>query len=337
MRRLFTLVSLLLLTIYGCNHHDNSNVYSNKHKPDDYTVKIHVPDKWINELRRFNYTRDDSTQLRDFDNIIKPDGPTNPHAQHVDPGYGRVFNAMSVDLDSDGNDEIICLLGWDIYFPALCVFKQEEGEWFLIYMEEIETAYASPTLYAANNFSKNKAFYLKYVQNHGTGVYEDRWSFYKLINNRVYKCLDLLNEAEGVGYAAKVNEKVQTSFEFSGDDSDGVWVKYKYNFFPGSFDNNSCDWCSNEDVPLIAGEGDVNYKWDKKSLTYKLDILSYQNQVDDLTAEKIECFGTFVEDTVFVKAFKDQIDEKLKTGTPLQKKILKKYLELVKRDKKAIP
>ncbi|MGZ3835912.1 MAG: hypothetical protein ACXVB0_20525, partial [Mucilaginibacter sp.] len=252
----------------------------------------------------------------------------------VDPGYGRIFNAMSVDLDSDGDDEVICLLGWDIYFPALCVFKQEDGDWFLIYQEQIETSYSSPTLYVANNFSKNKTFYFRYVDSHGTGVYEDRCSFYKMINNRVYKCLDLLNEAEGVGYQAKMNEEVKASFEFSGDDSDRVWVKYKYDFFPGSFDNNSCDWCANEDVPLIAGEAGVNYKWDKKSLTYKLDLLPYQNQVYDLTPQKIACFGTFVEDTLFVKAFKGQIDEKLKTGTPLQKKILKKYLALVKSDKK---
>lgn len=332
MRCFFMLFSLLLIVSYGCNHHKNSNIYSNKNKPGDHNVKILIPDKWINDLLRFNYTRNDSIQLHDFDSIVKPDGLTNPHAQHVDPGYGKVFNAMSVDLDSDGTNEIICILGWDVGYPTLCVFKQEEGDWFLIYKEDIETVNGSSPLYVANNFSKNKVFYLKYVDGYGTGVYEDRWIFYKLINNRVYKCLDLLNGALGVG-GTKINEEVNTSFELSGDDSDWIWVNYKYNFSPGLLDGKCCDCCSGEDVPLIAGEGWVDYKWDQKTLTYKLDIPSWKNQVDDLTAAKIACFGTTVEDKVFVNAFKTQINDKLKTGTPLQKKLLEKYMAIVKRNK----
>ena len=52
-----------------------------------------------------------------------------------------------------------------------------------------------------------------------------------------------------------------------------------------------------------------------------------------MTVEKIACFADFGNDSLFVKAFKRHIDTILKTGTPLQRKILRKYLLLVGKGK----
>jgi len=308
----------------------------NKEIPVDYNVNIKIPSEWIEKVRHFNYTRNDSTLLHEFESFLAPDTLANPHAEHIDPGYGRVLNPMFVNLDGDTSNELISLIGWDITCPYLCVFKEKQGSWYLIYKEEVDTFYDTPTLAVANCFSKNKTFYLKRVYEHGSGIYIDGYSFYKLIDNKVYRCLDLVNDAHIYGWGLYMNQAVTMSFEFSGDNSDGVFVEYNYDFFPGSIKKGNCSWCVNDNIPLIKDNASVNYTWDNKQLVYKLDIPSYQNSIDDLTAAKISCFGAFGNDTLFVSAFEDQIKEVLKTGTKEQKKILNKYLKIVSKNGKAV-
>jgi hypothetical protein len=334
MFRLFIVLVISSFLFFSCGHHKDDNPAKTVQKGNNFNVKI--PSGWIEKLRHSNYVRKDSSLLYEFEHIVGSGLLNNPHWQHVDPNYGRVFSALSVDLDGDGNDEMIAFLGWDVDSPSLCVFKQEDGDWYLIYMEQIDTFYSAPTLYVANNFSKNKTFYFRHVYNHGSGIYEDGYSFYKLIDNKVHKCLELVNEAHIYGWGLYMNQEVKMNFELSGDDSDGVGVDYNYNFFPGAVKDGDCSWCANTDISLIKGDNSVDYKWNNKKLIYELDIPSYQNQVDDLTAEKIACFGAFGNDTLFVHAFKGQINEVLKTGRPEQKKLLKKYLAMVKQDGKAI-
>ena len=333
MRRIFFFITLLLSFSSSCVQTDTN--LNQGHKGNKING-IKIPSWWIRKASHFSYTRDDITLLKQFDSFVKPAALSNPHAEHVDPGYGRVFNVMSVDLDSEDGNELICLLGWDYSSPDLCIFKQIQGNWYLIYREEIDTFYSSPTIYVANCFSKNKTFYLRQVYDHGSGVYIDGYTFYKLINNKVYKCLSVVNDAHIYGWGLYMNQSVKTSFEFSGDEDDEVYVDYVYNFFPGSIYKSDCPWCAHEDIPLINGDDNVAYKWDNKQHIYKLSIPSYNDKPENLTAQKIACFGNFGNDTLFVKAFHYQIDETLKSGSPQQKKILKKYLTLLKRDKKVI-
>lgn len=334
MSRLLIFLFISSFLCLGCKHQQSNEPVKTAHDSTHFMLKI--PSEWIEKLLHSNYTRKDSTLLYEFEHIVGSGLINNPHWQHVDPNYGRVFNAMSVDLDGDGNNEVIAFLGWDVDSPSLCVFKQDHGDWYLIYLEDVDTFYSSPTLYVANNFSKNKTFYFRHVDDHGSGVYEDSYSFYKLINNKVYKCLDLVNEAHIYGWGLYMNQEVNMNFELNGDDSDGIWVEYHYNFFPGAVKDGDCSWCANEDISLVKGDNSVDYKWNNKKLVYELDIPSWRNEVDDLTADKVRCFGAFGNDTLFVHAFKGQIDEVLKTGSPQQKRLLKKYLSMVKQDGKAI-
>ncbi|HTD99713.1 MAG TPA: hypothetical protein VK668_10510 [Mucilaginibacter sp.] len=325
---------ILLLSILSACVQTETNVPKNQRA--DKINGIKIPSWWIEQAIRFNYTRNNIKLLKEFNSIVKPDTLTNSNAEHVDPGYGRVFNVMSVNLDDEPGNELICLFGWDYSSPDLCVFKQIKGDWYLIYREAIDTFYGSPTLYVANCFSKNKTFYLRRVYDHGSGIYIDGYSFYKLINNKVYKCLDLINDAHIYGWGLYMNQAVKTSFEFHGDENDYLSVDYVYNFFPGSIYKADCPWCAHEDISLINGDKNVGYKWNNRKFIYELDIQPYENQPYDLTAKKIACFGNFGNDTLFVNAFRLQIDQTIKTGTSRQKKILKKYLALVKRDQKAI-
>lgn len=325
MRPLFILI--FLFSIF-CRSHAQKNFGTHK----DYNVKIKIPSTWIEKIRRYNYTSNREILIREFERFIKPDSMVNPHAEHNAEDYGRVLNPMFVDLDGEPGEELICLLGWDVTCPYLSVFKKLQDGWYLLYLESFDMFYSDPDFYVASSYSKNKTFYFRRVYNHGSGIYLDGFSFYKLINNKVYQCLNLINEASLYGWSL-IDQFTSMTFKFSGSDADGILVNYTYNFFPGIINEEADSLNVNEDIHLVKGEGGVAYKWDSRRLIYRLNIESFQDKPEDLTAEKIACFGAFGNDSLFIKAFRREIDQTLATGTPLQKQILRKYLRLVKKGK----
>lgn len=299
----------------------------------NYNVRVKIPSAWIEKVRHFSFNQSDPSLLQEFEKLI------GPKLLHVGDGRengreGCVFNPMFVNLDGAANDELICLLGWDQTSPYLTVFKKTKESWYLIYLEGVDTFYDVPAVSVAGGFSKNKIFYFNHVDDHGSGIYAASYSFYKLINGRVYKCLSLLDDAHIYGWGLFMNQAVKTRFEFSGA-RDDINVYYNYNFFPGAVKEGDCPWCSNENIPLVSGDNNIFYEWDDMKKKYKL-ARQVDNNPDNLTAQKIACFGDFGNDKLFVKAFRQEIDEKLKAGTPEQKKLLKQYLALVAKNGKAV-
>jgi hypothetical protein len=322
-------ILFILLSSFALTHAQKDST-----NPEEGNVNIKIPAAWVDKLRHLDYTTDNSSLLREFETFLTPDTPANPHSQHVDPDYGRVLNTLFVNLDGDAANEFIALLGRDITSPYLCVFKEKQGTWYLIYREEIPTMYTSPPLAVANCFSKNKTFYIRRVYQSGSGIYEDGYCFYKLIHNKVYKCLQIVNDAHIYGWGLYLNQAVRTSFEFSSDGDDCIAVDYIYNFFPGQLSKDQCSWCINDNIPLIKGDAPVTYIWDHRQSKYILKILRYPNPLEDLDAAKISCFGDFGNDSLFVRAFAAQIKDVLNTGTAQQKRILTQYLTLVKKETK---
>lgn len=318
---------LIFLTILlaSCDHQKPS--YSSATSVPPHGKRI--PDTWIEKLRHRSYTVKDSSLLPEFEKAIAPDTIYHPQTAHINSDCCKVINTMFVDLDGDTGEEMVSLLGWDEYSPYLCLFKQYDGVWYLIYKELVETFYSAPTLTVANNYSKNKPFYLRHVDNHGSGVYQDSYSIYKLIDGKVYKCLDLINDAHIYGWGLLMNQEVTSTFEFSQQQSDYVSVTYKYRFFPGAIYREDYQWCSNSDLTLLQDEYSIDYQWNTKTNKYELKAPS-KAQSTGLTAEKIACFGDFGNDSLFVKAFAPEIENVLKDGTPKQKKTIKDYLKKVR-------
>lgn len=296
---------------------------SNNNEPINVKWKK-IPDNWIKNATQLANQKSDTMLLHEFAKIIKLDTVGNSPS---DSGRYAVFNSLHVDLDGDGTDEFLCLQGWDFTSPYLCVFKQFNDSWYLIYIERIETFFKSPALYVANNYSKNKTFYVRQSYDHASGVDMDGYRFYKLIDNKVYKCLDILDGAYAT-VGRRIGQAVKSSFEFKGNSEDDLAVFYSYNFFPlDIFERHSV-------FSLIGGQDVVNYVYNSKEHRYKLNIpLKSNNTVADLTADKISCFANFASDSLFVKAYRGQIDDVIKTGTPQQKKLLREYLSLVNKDK----
>lgn len=272
MRRVFSFILLLMPMVFGCGRPDKNIATVIKKLGDDNSVDIEIPSGWMEKVRGFKYNRDTRALITDFDGFVRPVIKlAHPEAVHVDEDYGRVLNSMFVDLDGEPGEEMISLIGWDITCPYLCVFKQYDGNWHLIYIEDTDTSYTAATLNVANCFSRNKTFYYRYIASHGTGFRHDNYCFYKLIDNKVYKCLDIAGDSFSEGWGSYIDFDIKMTFEFNGDESDGVSVNYNYNYYPGSFDRNGCTWCSNPDMPLLKDDCAVLYSWSVREKTYKLN------------------------------------------------------------------
>ena len=329
MRFLVLLLLAFISCLVGCKPNSNAiehekNIYRDSKNHENYNVRIKVSNSWIKKLQQFGYKRDTKSLLNEFESFIKPDSLFHPESRHIDADYGRVFNPIFVNLDEDLDNELICLLGWDIGTPYLTVFKQIKGQWYLLYLEDIRMFNEETELSVANNFSKNKVFYCRHLNGTGTCTYADSYVFYKLINNKVYRCLELVNELNSCGLSPPLNRNISTNFRFGSDNDDGLSVNYNYEFFYTPEDQSG--GASSSDISIIKGQGSAWYNWDARTCTYKLDIPNYNNADEDLNAEKIACFEKFVDDTLVIKAFSKQINHLLKTGTSQQKRILKKIV-----------
>lgn len=300
----------------------------------NWNVKINIPTEWIEKIRQYDYHSNNSELLKEFEHIIQPISfVCIDESVYEEGGF---LNPLFINLDSDKNEELIGLFGWSEFYPSLAVFKYIDTSWCLIYLEPLYVYYFSPELQVANVYSANKTFYIRCLYERGTGIYRDAYHFYKLINNNVYPCLQQINESRLCGWGLYLNQEVEMNFEFYSAHSDEIKFIYKYNFFPGAVYEKDLSWECHDELSLVSGKDYIYFEWDTIALKYKLRY--EEDNINDkyLKEQKILCFGTFGNDTIFVKAFESEINQTLENGTEEQKKLLNDYLKIVKKDKKAV-
>jgi hypothetical protein len=298
----------------------------------DRNEKIKIPTEWIENLHHFNYTQSNTSLLKDFESFIFPDTLTGSKGYSHD--HGGLLNPMFIDLDHDQSEELIGLFGWSENDPMMAVFKLVDTTWYLIYTEPFDMFYTSPELQVVNNFSENKVFYIRWLYERGSGIYADTYHFYKLINNHVYHCLEIINKAHISGWGLKLNQSIETKFAFNCATRDEVWVTYNYSFFPGPVFDQDMSWKGHPEISFVKDENGINYVWDSLSYSYKPE---FYDRTASLSEEKILCMGIFGNDSLFVKAFDYEIKQTLENGTKEQKKQLTSYLNRVKADQMAAP
>lgn len=313
-----------------------SNIDNNNSSPISITevpapeknINILFPNSWINKLCNSDNSSNAAEIVTEFIEIIKPLELDNEEYNYEKEGY--FINKILADIDSDREYEILALIGRTRYYPALCVFKKINNKWYLLYLDSFHVHYSQPELYIANSFSLNKTFYIRKLQGRGSGIFQDAYHFYKLIDNKVYPCLTLLNECRLYGWGQYLNQDIKTSFKINSSDVDEIWVVYDYSFFPGPVYEDNVDWESNPDTPFVKGKGDISYKWDDTTLEYRPHY--YTSNSRYLTEKKIACFDDFANDKLFIEAFDYEINETLKNGTDKQKSILRWYLDVINNE-----
>jgi len=335
MSRLIIIFLFSSFLCLGCKHPQSNKPV--KIAGDSTHFMLKVPSQWIEELRHRDYQKNSKNLLREFDSFVKPDKLFVPDYYYKDGDTTRdgLLNPIFANLDGESNDEMVCLMGWDETYPSIAVFKEISGDWYLLYKEPFYMFYTEPELSIANNFSKNKTFYIRCLYQRGSGVYADGYSFYKLINNKVYRCLEMPHENRIYGWGLFLNQEITMDFKVNGGNADEIWFTYHYNYFPGAIKDGQPSWEANPDISLVKDSQGINYQWDSTKYAYQAEKYSQEDSTG-LNAQKISCFAGFGNDTLFVNAFHAEINKTLQTGTRQQKRILKQYLAMVKQNGKAV-
>jgi hypothetical protein len=308
-------------------------------KPKQKVAGVKVSTEWIEKVRRYDYKQDNLPLLEEFGKFIKPDtldcASESPHLGKgiVEPGPAGDLTPLFVNLDDEPGEELIGVLRYARCEPMLFVFKMIDNSWYLLYHESIFVHNEEPELLVANSPSSNKTFYLRFVQDRGSGIYRNSYRFYKLINSKVHPCLELTSQARIYGWGLYLNQEVDSRLEFKSTYEDAVFATYHYSFFPGAVFDKDVSWAAHPEIPFVKGEGYAYYKWNAPTLTYELETHSY-DEPDDLNKAKIAAFGDFGNDSLFVRAFAYEIGQTLKEGTPDTKRLLKAYLASLKHKQK---
>jgi len=323
----------LLLVGFSCLH------CASPTKPKPKIAGVPVSAAWVEKVRRYDYKQDNLALLKEFEQFIRPDtvhcANEFPHLGKgiAEPGPAAELNPLFANIDEELGEELIGILRYARCTPVFFVFKQVAGSWYLLHHESIFVHNEQPELIVANSPSPNKTFYIRLLQDTGSGIHRSSYRFYKLINNKVRTCLELTNDASIYGWALYLNQEVDLRLEFNSTQKDAVFATYNYSFFPGPVFGKDSNWQFHSEISLVKGEGYAYYQWDASTLTYQLETHSY-DEPDALNKAKISTFGDFGNDTLFVRAFAYEIGQTLKEGTPEAKKLMKAYLTSVKREQK---
>ena len=309
-------------------------------------VKMHppvagawVPTDWIEKVRHYDYNRENLSLLKEFEQLIKPDTldgeSEHPHVGKgiMEPGPAAELTPLFVNLDNEPGEELIGVLRYARRAPTLFVCKKIENEWYLLHHESIFVHNEEPELVVVNNRSANKLFYVRFLQESGSGIHRDSYRFYKLLNNKVRLCLELPNHSLIYGWGLYLNQEVELKLQFSSTYEDVVEAIYRYSFFPGAVFAHDVPWAAHPDTPLVQGKDNVYYQWNDSTGTYQFENFAYADSTE-LTENKIATFGNFTNDTLFVRAFAYEIRQGVQQGTPEVRRQLQAYLRSVQNKQK---
>ena len=319
---------LIFLLFFICNVNGQEISIENT---DVNHVKIIIPTQWINNIFISDYNNDTNNLANEFVDVISPYKLIDEEFMRSDifrnteqmPWY---VNPIIVNIDEEPEPEIVALFGLPMeIYQVLLVFKKFENDWYLLYYEPFYMFYSPPELYIANNYSQNKTFFIRQLHVRGSGIFQDAYHFYKLIDGKVYPCLTLLNESRIIGWGLNLNQDINTDFKFYGSGSDELWVTYNYHFFSGPVYEEDVSWEGHPDISFARGKKSTKYTWDNNEKIYR--PYYYNHSQDDLTEEKIMCFWDFGNDELFIKAFAYEINKTLENGTEEEKEILRFYIE----------
>lgn len=287
-----------------------------------------VSRSWIELAGKYEVTGEEKLKLLAGLYPLLPDSLVIPaDSLTVKKADGGIISTLSADLDGDNTAELIGIFASSGIDPLLCVFKEINKRWMLVFYEQIFEHYQSPQLMIACNFSKHKLFYIHQLYERGSGVYVDGFHFYKLIDNKVYPCLQLLSNARIYGWGLNLNQNVTMDFSI-GTNEDEIWATYHYNFFPGAILPGDKIVDTHEDISLIKGEKSLSYKWNGKSMTYVPDYCTYSD-IECLNQSQIDCFNDLGNDSLFLSAFDIEIKQNLENGSQKEKQALGLYMSKV--------
>lgn len=284
----------------------------------------YLTDKWIESAvkheQNWSSPENDSLVKQLFDVL-------NPDSNNISAGSLRT---LVVNLDGDATPEALILTTQVFGSATLIVAKQNGKKWDILYTEDFETFYDDPDLSVANTQGANKTFYMRQMYTRGTGIYLDAYRFYKLKGSTVSLVLEIPNRSHLYGWGGALNQEMHSKFSFASATEDQLFVTYDYSFFPGPGLVKGLSWESQEDIALVKGSEMVEYLYDSSYSAYA--PTHFENNI---TEEKIGCFYSLGNDTLFYHAFYKELQSNLTSKDKVIATVTQNFINYMEGDTNA--
>jgi hypothetical protein len=245
-----------------------------------------------------------------------------------------ILNPMFIDLDSDGNSELVSLFGEFQQGCHLGIFTKQEDGWKCIFFEEFHHHYEGVNFSIVNSGAKEKLIVIKDLELRGSGVYKEVAHFFKLIDGEIIHCLRLLTDSRIHGWGLYLNQELKTRYDFSTYyGRDELEVVFAFSYFPGAIFEGDAPWDSHQEIVLIEKNEQVSFTWDNESKKYEPEYKK-EHEYYGLSEKQYLALDEFGNDTLIIEAFRGEL-EKILGEKDERKAIVKRYFEMVEKDKKA--
>ena len=236
-----------------------------------------------------------------------------------------IFGTISVfyaNLDTDEDIELIAFFG-RIVESNFLVFDKVDNQWFLIYREKIGLDTNREVFYGVSPTDTTPLVWVKYHDGHGSGVYSDRYFFYKFTLKGFKKVLSLAGENWLVPLASYTSFSIdsETDFEAYPDGNFEALVKAKY-YLPYDFDNKG----DSKKLILLNRALRVWFKWDSEKQEYYPTFREYYHlndkQQEFLLLQKED-------EELFIDLFRIELYEMRKDLSERELEVLDKWIDYV--------
>lgn len=251
----------------------------------------------------------------------EPDSEQSESEAFYEQGF---LNLLEANLDQNPDTEILLLIGRRPESLTLAVLKQQQGKWMLAGQAPVGTWYYAPELGLFAGGGPSRSFYVRQLEERGTGIFKESYEYYKLIDGKLVKVLRLPIEARLYGWGQALNQHLHVRIQPLAGPDDRIQVTYLYRFFAGS-DYLDLGEDSDEERVFLEGQASLDYLWDAKSQRYLPDFYP-DHPLNQIKLESLETYGA---PELFVRAFSTEIEARLKQLPPEVAKRLKALLEAV--------
>lgn len=215
-------VLIIILSISGLENTAESGTKKRELSGQASEVNITSVDaRWLQKALLYDYKSDARPLVKEFAQAH----PSEALPRDTKLDSEAYLNIMTVYLDEIPEPEHLLFIGQDQAHTMLYVIARRGEQWTIIFEEYVDMFNEEPELYIINQDSRNKLFYIRMLQERGSGVWLLTYRFYKMVGGTVYDVLDIVQQSNLMLEPSDLYEHVDAIVR---GDSDGIFVTYKY-------------------------------------------------------------------------------------------------------------
>lgn len=220
-----------------------------------------------------------------------------------------LLNLLQLNLDQSPESELLALIGRVDAEVDLAVFKQGSQGWELVDRVAVYTWYYPPELGVLST-GRQPVFYVRQLEQRGTGIYQESYELYKLLENRLLHVLHLPLEARIYGWGLALNQDISARMQGLASPDDVITVNYRYHYFAGP-GAGELEWDSHRESTCLQAEEQVDFYWNAAKLRYEPSFAP-----DDKSGPlRLQSFESLGDAKLFAKAFAQELIQSKKNAS----------------------